>query len=171
MAKKVISPQTVVEQWKEVTQRASLSSYYNVNGTLVSKNNKGKILLVVMDIPLLALILADKDIDVKEFDISDPETKEYRAWFEYGSKLDGDGWLSLVDDTGFYDGKVIEIVINGHDFPVIISKELLPLKLKKAEFEMVEYRVFTDPGVLAIRKRYQPLENHGFTIMRLFQII
>ena len=171
MAKKVIVPQDAIEQWKETTLRASLVSYYNVDGILVSNNDDGKLILVVPDKPLLELLLDDKETIIQDYDLLNKDTRELGKWFGYGKDMDDVTWLPISDPEKFYNGSTVEIQIDTHEFPILISKELLPFKLKKAEFTEISYRVFVDPPVLGIRKRFEILPDYGFTMIRLFQVI
>ena len=179
MAKKAVVPEKALEQFREMTLRASLTLYYNVNGVLVSKG-KENIVMAVPDRPLLKLLLADKEIKIQDFDHGDDELRSLLPLFNYGEHVNEEGWLPLTETEDFYLGKLVEIKIDGHDFPVLISKELLPLKLRKAEFNDVSYRVFIPPKtqdkkkqtpVLGIKKRFQLLEDHGFSLVSLFQIV
>jgi hypothetical protein len=181
MAKKVLGPTNALEQFREMTLRASLSLYYNVAGVLVSRSSvKDNVVVAVPDQALLKLLFADEDIKIEDFDFNDDDLRSLTPLFDYGTKVNEDGWLPLAETEDFYHGKLIEIKIEGHDFPVLITKDLLPLKLKKAEFNDVSYRVFIPPKigntkavtpVLGIKKRFQLVEEHGFTLMRLFQIV
>jgi hypothetical protein len=171
LPKKTIIPQNALDQFKEMTQRASISLYYHASGVLVGKPPKEHVTVVVPDPALFTLILADKEIETKPFDLKDEDLSALRPCFWYGGRVREEDWFSLTKDDKFFTGKLIEITIRGHDFPVLISKELLPVKLKKAEFTDIEYRVFSGPAIMAIKKRFELLADHGFTFMRLFQII
>jgi hypothetical protein len=57
----------------------------------------------------------------------------------------------------------------------------MPLKLRKAEYSDVGYKVFTNPDILAIKKRFTfPCKIHDtdedithceFTVVRLFKMV
>ena len=65
------------------------------------------------------------------------------------------------------------ININGLEYDLSINKNLIPLRLKKSEYCDISYKVFpNDDMIFALKKRFEyPLEDHGFTIIRLFKII
>ena len=172
MAKKVLVPQDVIDQWKEMTLRASLSHYSNVNGILITNNEDNKVMMMIVpDKSLLKLLLEDKEVDIQNYDSTNPDTLTMSQWFDYGNDLSSETWLPISDVDKFYQGDAIEIQFPGHEFPILMSKELLPFKLKKSEFTDLAYRVFLNPPVLGIRKRFEIIPEHGFTVIRLFQVI
>jgi len=152
-------------------QRATLSSYYHVNNIILSKNDDGNTILIVPDLTLWNSILDEKDIEVKELDISVPEEAENLQWFRYGEDL-GDGWYDIDVSEELFTGKIFQIKVKDLEYSIPINRELMPMKLKKAEYVNVSYRVFGKPLVLAIKKRFDfPVEDTGFTMIRLFQVI
>jgi len=152
-------------------RRAALSVYYIVDRVMISRDSGGNATVIVPDKDLLGLLVTDSDFDIREYDPLDRSTVGLKKIFPYGNRLDEGGWYPLTDNNDFYDGKVIRIQINDSIYPVLINRELLPVKLKKAEFVDIDYRIFLEPPILGIRKRFQVLENYGFTLMRLFKII
>ena len=172
---KTIPPEKALEQFLDATHRASLSHYYSVGRTLVNYNEDGYLILAVPDAELMKIIL-DQTINQKTDIIKEyvEEGSRIKAkYFSYGSRMEEDGWVSLVNNTDLFDGKTIPISIPDREFPIILSKAFLPLKLKKAEFNSIDIKLFREPKsyIIGIRKRFELVPEHGFYILRLFQVI
>lgn len=177
MAKKNIpSVEDAIKFFKEVVTRASLSNYYYVGNILLSKNINGNNILIIPDQELWNKLIEDKDLkdeyNLKEPDITNPEESNLPSWVEYGRDLTTD-WFPINIDADLYTGKVFRIKINDYEYKISINRDLMPMKLKKSEYEGVSYKVFHKPlRILAIKKRFENVvEGYGFTIIRLFQII
>lgn len=158
-------------RWQEIIDRSSLSELRNVNGVVIGLTAEKKKTLLVPEPELLTLLLAD-DAHSKliPFDREETATVDYLPWFDYGLRLSEPGWLEL-DGEKFYAGEAITVQL-GEDTPkAYLSKDSLPLKLKKAEFIDLSYRVFPAEKVVGIRKHFETLPGHGFDLLRLFQII
>jgi len=169
MGKKVVTTEVEVKSAEETILKGSDSIYYNVNGILLSKNSSDSIILVIPDKPLLRALIQNKNL-VEELDPSNPYN--YMDLLKYGNDLDGDAWLEIKDLQTIYDGKSIEIEIKDHGYPIIVTKDLLPIKLKKDEFNNIKYRIFLDPLVCGLKKEFTSTnEGYGFTMMRLFKVI
>ena len=152
-------------------QRASLSDYLHVNKTLLSKSPKGYSVLILIDQTLWNALLENEEFKnhLKEFNSFGSESEDNKI-FSYGTNLT-DAWIDLDIDS-LYTGKVVKININGLEYDAEVHKNLIPLKLKKSEFNNIQYQVLTDSMTLILRKRFEySLEDHGFTIIRAFQII
>jgi hypothetical protein len=175
MAKKTQpSVEDAIKSFKEVMQRASLSDYYYVGNILLSKNTSNSKILVVPDQDLWVKLIDDEEFKpfLKEPDLTNPEESNIPAWMEYGKEIDTD-WIPIDISADLYTGKVFRITLNKYEYKIPINRDLMPMKLKKSEYEGVAYRVFYKPlQILAIKKRFENvLDGYGFTIIRLFQII
>ncbi len=99
----------------------------------------------------------------------------FGVWLKWFPFINGSPeWVSISMEEDLVSGKVFKITINkkfGYDIPV--NKDILPLKLKKAEYDNISYRVFVSPMLLlGIRKRFESkLPKCGFSLTRLFQIV
>ena len=174
--KKVPSAEDALKSFKEVMQRASLSSYYYVDNTIVSKNDSNNNILVIQD-PLLWEKLIDdeewkKENDLKEIDPTDQDGSGLSSWVEYVRDLKSN-WLDIDVESDLHTGKIFKIKINSYEYKITINRDLMPMKLKKSEYEGISYKVFSKPlHILGIKKRFEGVvEGYGFTIIRLFQII
>jgi len=170
MAKKVIEAKETIVQFQEVTHRASIPYYQLVNGVLVGRNPEHETLFMILDPLLLQLVLPELQLvdNLLEGMINDP-IAFVDTLLSYQRSED---WLSLTEDEGFYSGKILNITIEGHEFPILISKDSLPIKLKKVEFVDLEYLVILKPKpLLLLRKKFQLLEEHGFYLLRIFNIV
>ena len=166
------SLEDAINIFKDVMQRASLSDYFHVNRTLVSKNEKENSVIIPIDQTLWNSIMDIPEIKDHVTELT-TNTSDDMLIANMCSQCNDVtiSWLEL-DSTQLYSGNIIKVKIEGFDYDVSISKALIPLKLKKSEFTNISYRVFPDTMILALKKRFDyPLEEHGFSIIRLFKII
>lgn len=176
MAKKTKpSSEDALNILEDALVRASLSDYYYVNRITLSKNIKGNTILVVFDQNLWNDIIDKPEFKDKlnELDLTKSENSLKINLCSYGEDLTNEAWIDLDAET-LYNGKIIKISIDGLEYDLSVNKNLIPLKLKKSEFNNISYRVFPPDvrTVLALKKRFDyPLEGYGFTIIRLFQIV
>lgn len=159
--------------FKDVMNRSSISNYVHLNGIMIGKNDKDKNVIIVPDKSLWLKISEDEDIKskLKEIDISDPAESENKLIISY-AEVDPK-YIDIDIDT-LFKGSVIKIKVSDEfTYEIPINKNLLPLKLKKNEFNNIGYWIFNKPSlVLALRKRFDfPIDNYGFSMIRLFKII
>lgn len=170
--KKESSIGDAINIFEDVMTRSSLSDYIHVNRTILSKSDKGYSVIIVIDQSLWNALLEKEEFKekLKEFNISDNENIDTKI-FTYGDDINNNLWID-VDLESLYAGKVVKINIDNLEYDITIHKNVIPLKLKKGEFNNIKYRVFTNDMTLALSKRFEyPLEDLGFTIIRLFKII
>lgn len=154
-----------------MVERSKLTDCRNANGVIIGVTPEKKKVLMVPDTKLLTLLLElDGDNKVTAYDIEEKSTGEYRSWFDYGLRLTEPGWLE-IDGEKLGAGETITIQLADDQPSVYLSKDSLPLKLKKAEFTGLSYRVFPAEKVVGIRKRFENLSDHGFELIQLYQII
>ncbi len=173
--KKVITGEDALKLFKDLTERMCLSDYYNVNSVLLSEitkdNNVWRVLLVP-DQKLWELVVDSNALMYRELNILNPNEKDLQQWVRYGNDLNNDMWMRIENPLELFQGNVIKINISNRDYSIPITRELLPVKLKKAEYDDIYYRIFIDPFlVLAIRKRFEILPEFGFDLIRLFRIV
>lgn len=178
--KKIPSIDDALKTFKEVMKRASLSNYHYVDGILLSrlsKNNRVISILVVPDEELWLRIINDEELkpNIKELDIAIPEEYVLKDIFQYGKDLNSNSWINL-DSEEIQKGKVISISVrDGWDYEIPINKDQLPVKLKKAEFNNIKYKVIDNINlVLLLQKRFDSpvgVEAGGFSMLRVFRII
>lgn len=165
--KKQSSLEDAINTFEDVMTRSSLSDYFHVNRTLLSKNPKDNSVLVVVDQILWNAIIDKPEIKDHMMEASQEDAKICA----YGDDLNNEAWIELDADE-LYSGKIIKVTIDKLEYDISINKALIPLKLKKSEFNNIRYRVFPNDMILALQKRFDyPLEDHGFSVIRIFQII
>lgn len=176
-SKKKPSIDEALNIFKDVMQRASLSNYVHYNSKLVSENNKGNSILIIPESELWLKILEDNDIKehLKELDISDVKEREKLSLYQYMEDIDDNTVWFNIDIDELFKGKIIRIkVSDNHEYDIPINKNILPLKLKKSEFNEISYRVFRNKNIiLALKKKfiYNGIPNSNFTIIKLFKVI
>ena len=182
--KKLPGIEAVVKLFKDVMQRASLSSYYHVNGIMLSKNTDDHTILIVPDISLWNKLIEDSELSIQELDITKPDQAKEQLLFQYGESISEGTWDVIDLSEDLYSGKLFKISIKDHEYQIALNRDLMPLKLKKAEYDNVSYRIFSTYKkslILAIKKRFEiPIVNQedienpiscGFTVLRLFHIL
>ena len=173
MAKKNKSSlEDAINIFQDAMQRASLSDYINVNRTLLSKNNNDNSVIIIIDQTLWNALIEIPEIknNVRELDITKSEESSMVPICTQCNDS-SDSWIE-IDCEELYSGKVIKIKVEGFEYDISINKALIPLKLKKSEFNNVSYRIFPDTMTFALKKRFEyPLEDHGFEVIRIFQIV
>ena len=174
--KKVPSIEDAIKYFKDIVTRASLSNYYYVDNIINCKNNSSNTILVIPDKLLWDKLTEDEDWkkenNFKEADVSKPDEANIASWAVYARSLEED-WINIETDADLSTGKLFKIKINDYEYKVSINRDLMPMKLKKSEYEGVSYKVFLKPlHILAIKKRFDSaVTGCGFTVVRLFQII
>ena len=173
--KRVPSIDDAVKNFIDVMERSELDKFIRDGTTLLSVSPKGFTVLTTVDKPLLEKLMESDAFKekIKAIDLTDPEEKALQAKFALSNTITEDGWVA-IDLDALYRGDVIKISNDGLSYDIAINKNSLPLKLRKAEFNEISYRVFLQPNlILGIKKRFETknVENGGFTMLRVFQII
>ena len=158
--------------FKGVMSRTSLSDYYYVGNTIISKNKQNHTILVNVSNLLWNELLKDKDnFPIKELNIINEKERELSNLHKYSTLSDND-WIHIGEDIQLYKGDSKELIINGSEYSIIISKEMLPLKLRKIECSNVYYHVYNNPTIVGIKILFQStIEGFDFSIIRLFKFI
>lgn len=173
--KRIPTVEDAVKEFKSVMQRASLTSYYYVNNVMLAKAPKDYSVMVIPDLDLWVKLLDDEDLkpNIKELDVTDPEQSAKIPLFRFADQINDPAWLE-PDQESFFKGAVTKVKVPGFEYDLSITKDSLPIKLRKAEQNNVSYRVFVQPEItLAVKKRFvvKEMEQFGFTMMRLYQVI
>lgn len=174
--KKVPSVEDAVKTFKDVMTRASLENYLYVNKTLISQFSNSKkefYVLIVPEQELWNKLIEDTELNIKELDVNNKDQYNLLQKMSYVNDLTNEAWIEL-DSEKFYKGEIINIRPEGFEYNIPINKELLPFKLRKAEYNNFSYRIFINNNsfVIALKKYFEPkVDECGFTIIRLFQII
>lgn len=178
--KKEPSIDDAIKSFKDIMKRAELSKFIYENNKMISQNKAGKSILIIVNQPLWGKLIDDPDFksNIKELDLNKESEIKLQSLFKYGGELD-EGWLDIDIDV-IYKGDIFEVNIDGFDYKLPIHRNLIPLKLRKAEYNNIKYKVFLNPNVLAIKKKFEfpvkekdteTINDYGFTIMRLLKII
>lgn len=173
MAKKIITPEIEAKLALEKILSGSSSIYYNVNGILLSRTAIDRVLMVVPDKPLLTVLLSNEEINIEEMDSNHEYYKYLHGLFKYGENLDSEDWIEL-DSEILYSGEIIKIKLKDHKHPVEITKVLLPVKLKKAEYVNIYYRVIVEDSatIVILRKDFKSFnEGYSYSTLTPFRLI
>jgi hypothetical protein len=171
--KKVPTVDDCVKNFRDVMERASLSPYNHVNGIVLNKNLNNHRILLVPDKLLWDRLVDDIRIKIKEFDLFNVDEKSESQWAIFGEDL-VNSWIPIEVKEDLYNGKLFKIKIKDYEYKISVNRDFMPMKLKKAEYDNVSYRVFYQNNklVLGIKKRFDAvIPDYGFTMMRLFEVI
>jgi hypothetical protein len=167
---KVSSLEKIKKVFEEAMQRASLSIYFSNNRHLICKNE----FITIIDISeSLWNALQEANWMAKhQVREIDPNNEEERSLLEYDKICDVDGWIDIADPMELYKGKIQKVKIPEIDYSITYTKDLFPIRLKKAEYKSMSTKLTKDKSshILALRKIFQE-EDHSFAMIRLFRIL
>ena len=171
MAKKTIKIDNIISQFIEIFNRCNLIDYYYNGNIILGKNKNNNNILIVVENNLFEKLLENKELNLKEIDLVNHDL-ELNKLLLYSNDLNND-WFDFENPNDIYNGKIINIKVrDDYEYDIPISKDLFPLKLKKNEYNELSYKVFNNPLILAIKKKFSyDIENTSFTIIRLYQIV
>jgi hypothetical protein len=170
--KNVASIENAINLFEEAMTRSSLSDYFHVNRTLLAKNNKDQSILIKVEQELWNAIIDKSSFKehLTELDVSNPEHQDSIKLCSYSDDITNESWIDLNCEE-LYAGKVLKLTVDDLEYDLSVNKALIPLKLKKSEFTNITYRIFPD-RTLALKKYFNyPIDNCGFSIIRIFQIV
>lgn len=177
--KKEPSVQDALAVFKDVAHRATLSDYFMVNRRMVSKTDKDRKVLIIPGDQLFDAIINDEELSkcIKELNINNPDEAALQEIFKFGDDLESPAWIE-IDPEPLYKGRVKNVEVHDKfEYTIPIHRNLLPLKLKKAEYNNISYRIFIKISSvielsIAVKKKFDfPLEGCGFTMIRVFKIL
>ncbi len=172
--KKKPSIDDALKLFKDVIKRSSLTKIYYLNNKMLSRNQKGKLILILPEKDLWEKIKEDEELKTQmtELNILDKDQYSLQEFFQYGDDLTKD-WFEIDTET-LYKGSIYHLLVNGFDYKIPVNRDLLPLKLKKAEYSHISYKVIINPTMLLLKKKFEtevPEIECNFTVMRLFKIL
>lgn len=159
--------------FKEVMTRASLNNYVCLNNTLISNSPNNYSVIIIPDHELWINLLLNEEFKNTCQELNNNDYNKYNHLFKFADDLYNIGWLD-IDNEDLFKGKILKVKIKDMDYDIPIGKDLLPLKLRKAEFNNVSYRVFNFDGhlYLGLKKVFiYDLKDCNFTMMRVLKII
>jgi hypothetical protein len=171
--KKEPSVQDSLNYFKEVMKRSSLTNYVYVNDILLSKNPKDVSILIISDKTLWLSIVDDPDLkpNIRELNISDPVESALNKIMSYANDINDSAWVE-INPEAMMNGETVEIMVKDFSYKIPINKGLIPVKLKKAEYNGMAYRVYPDKLMMGLKKKFEGVvEDTSFTMMRIFHVI
>ena len=162
--------------FKDVIKRSLLENFIFMNKMMISVNTKDKYSVILMiEDELWNQIINDDELKphIIEFDpLKSKDPDSIKRIFSYENDINSNDWINL-DCEQLYAGKVMKISLNDIEYDIPICKTLIPLKLKKAEYNNISYKIISGiQTVLMLKKKFEyPLEKCGFSIVRIFYIL
>lgn len=165
-----------IKYFNEIMERSSVGRYVQLNHNLMISVKKTSVIIHIEDELWPALLdnqlFKDK---LYQLDLTAPENQPAAVLLEYGEMLNTDGWIP-IDAMQLYDGKIVPVYIDGYPYDAPITKESIPLKFRKAEFENFSYKIMNskDGLVLGIQKRFDApdtLPMTGFSVASFYHIV
>ena len=177
--KKPSIPEAILK-FKEVSQRATLLDYVYVNNVLFSTNTKNQNVFIEVDDLLWNPLTEDEELKdkFKPIKIDNPHNIGiYEKYF-----IGNEGFVNIDDCESFVKGiDKIKIDIENFEYPIYINKDLIPLKLRKAESNNISYKTVRGISMLLCVKKYFPFVivdeetneeyNYGFSLSRAFRVV
>ena len=149
----------------DVMERASFPYYFYSNRYILTKTDF--VCIMTMDDILWESFQKDHP-EMKEID---PTIKDQRSLIRYNHLCDKN-WVEMDSPEELYQGKLYHITIPEFDYDISITKEMLPIKLLKKEFNHIYTSLNKEKEsyLFGIKKSFVE-GDHYFDIMRFFQIV
>lgn len=169
MSKKITPEENAVNKVSDIITRLN-TPLKRVNTSLISGNDEeNRTTILTVSYKLWALLLEKKLVEYPELDLKKSEDAIMKDYFGYAD-IESEGWIPITNTEDLYNGKVINIKIA--DEIVEFNKELLPIKLKKAEYEDIYYKIFLGKQkLMSVRKQFKIDDELYFNAFRLFLMI
>lgn len=172
--KKVPSIQDGLKYYKELIKRATLENFRHHENVLCGANKDKKMVIVIPEPTLWNAILEDEELKKHIDPLSEDNMIDMSldGLVHITSDLTSQAWIDL-DSNILYGGGMIELKIDKVEYEIPLTRECLPIKLRKNECNNLTYRIFLNPSLTIAVKKYFPfaVEGCGITMMRLFKII
>lgn len=162
--------------FNEIMERSAIGKYIQLNHNLMVSVKKISMVIHIEDELWPALLgnslFTDK---LYQIDLSEPGNLPAATLLEYGDQLNSDDWIP-INGMDLYDGKIVPVHIDGYPYDAPITKESIPLKFRKAEFENFSYKIMTSKEglMLGVQKRFespQSIPLTGFAVASFFHIV
>ena len=165
--KKVPSIEDELKIFNDIFERLSLSDVYKYDNMILGKDKNNNTIIINMDNLLWDEFIKDKEIE--------DYLEELRIYFEKYFNNINNKWVEIPIEEDLYTGNVYKIKIYTSDddfYEISISRDSMPIKLKKVEYKDTFYRIDSINKVLSIKKEFKStLENYGFSLIRFFKIL
>lgn len=168
---KELSSEDIANKIAEIISRLE-GKIKRVNTSLVCipEEDTEKTNILTFSHPLWAIMLERKMLEeYPELDLKKEEDNSIRTYFGYAD-AEMEGWIEIENSSEMFSGKAISIKVETEELS--INRDLLPLKLKKAEYSNIYYKLFSgEKPVMTIRKLFKINEDCYFNAFRLFLMI
>lgn len=151
-----------VELFHSVIHRMGATKLYEYNRMWLIQLEEYRC-LVIPDEALYNELMASDEFKEK----IKPCSIENSRIFSYTDKQN---WVSIDMSEEHFKGKEFNITIDGFSYDIPLNRDLMMVKLRKAEFSNISYQVYKEKHlVLGIKKRFD--SAYGFDMIRLFQVV
>lgn len=176
--KKKPSIPDAIAKFKEVSQRAAFLNYVYVNDVLQTSNIKGQNVFIIIDQLLWDPLTNDEEIKSKLQPLSMDGKEKMDLILKHSKMLftNDDQWVQINDCEGFIKGtNMIKVNVPNMEYDLTINKNLIPIKLRKAEANNISYKIFNSVNPIIVVKKYFEYkiddQDYGFAIARAFKVV
>ena len=171
MMAKELTSEDIANKVTEIIGRLE-GTIKRVNTSLVflSEGDINKTCILTFSHPLWTIMLERKMLEnYPELDLKKEEDSIIKTHFGYAD-AEMEGWVEIADPTPMYEGKAITFKVGEEE--VSLNRDLLPIKLKKAEYQNIYYKLFTgEKTVMTVRKLFCINDDCFINAFRLFLMI
>lgn len=168
MAKKQITTNSITLSMIEKISSLINSKWININGALYQPD----VSLYMIADPLILSNILDNNLLSNIENNTDDEKEKYIH--KYLQSLTDDAWININNTDTLYNsnGYNIDVFINDDTVKLTITKEMLLVKLRKADYNNISYKIFDNPWICVLQKKFiNPIENHNVSFLSMYKII
>ena len=132
-----------------ISRLSPVKAQYRNHQVLILTARSDSVVLCLED--LAWQVLVDTGIEMIELDKSSPTFSIDSLKLTCAEDTESEDWIAM-EAGELFEGKHIDIMIKGVDYPVTLDKKMIGVRLKKDEFVNISYRVkrFGDKQTLSL---------------------
>lgn len=140
--------------------------------TVIQIKTKSFMLIIDINNGLWDQLIDDGTITMMEMDSNDD--KSLIDIVNTYNSISSTSWIELNSET-LYNGGVIKIRPDDYEYDLALNKSLLPLKMRKSEFNNMQYALMKNSVslIFTVKKKFEfeDLPDYGFSISRIFKVM
>lgn len=163
--KKEYTKEDALAYFEDVLQRSDLQNFLMCGDDVYSWDDDGHHTIIIMEKNLL------NDMDPNRFPRGKGNETNISFLYDCSRSLkEYEDWIPIELDP-LYSGDTVYLKMGDRELK--FNKGLLPMRLRKAEFNNISYAIQLVPYPILAVKKYFPskLDGYGFTLMKVFKIL